>query len=50
MEQTFENKLQQELHNYLLEQALVAKHLPECLDLENLWPNLATAYLPDVMR
>lgn len=50
MEQTFENKLQQELHNYLLEQALVDKHLPECPDLENLWPNLATAYLPDGMR
>lgn len=50
MEQTFENKLHEELHHYLVERNMVDDRLPECPDLENIWPELATAYLPDGMR
>ena len=39
-----------DLHGYLLERDAVDERLPECPDVEERWPVIAEAYLPDGAR
>lgn len=50
MEQTFEEQLRQDLHQFLLSIEEVDEHLPECPDVEGKWEDMARAYLPDGIR
>ena len=50
MEQTFEDKLHQDLHQFLLMLAEVDDRLPECPDVEEKWENIAQSYIPDGIR
>ncbi len=49
MEQ-FEDQLHQDLHQFLLSMEEVDKHLPECIDVEEKWEEMAQAYIPDGIR
>ena len=49
MEQ-FEDKLHQDLHQFLLSMKEVDDRLPECPDVEGKWEEIAKAYLPDGIR
>lgn len=49
MEQ-FEEKLHQDLHDYLLAKGEIDERLPECPDVEEKWEQVASAYLPDGIR
>ena len=49
MEQ-FEEKLRQDLHQFLLSVNEVDERLPECPDVEDKWEAIARAYLPDGIR
>lgn len=49
MEQ-FEDQLHQDLHQYLLSLEEVDEHLPECIDVEEKWEEMARAYIPDGIR
>ena len=49
MEQ-FEDQLHQDLHQFLLSMEEVDKHLPECIDVEEKWEDMAKAYIPDGIR
>ena len=49
MEQ-FEEKLRQDLHQFLLSVNEVDKRLSECPDVEDKWEAIARAYLPDGIR
>ena len=46
----FEEMLAKDLHRYLVSQGCVDNVMPECQDLDNLWPSVAEAYLPDGVR
>ena len=50
MEQTFEDKLHQDLHQFLLMLTGVDDRLPECPDVEEKWENIAQSYIPDGIR
>lgn len=50
MELTFEDKLHQDLHHFLLTMEEVDERLPECPDVEDKWEEIAKAYLPDGIR
>ena len=50
MNQTFEDKLHQDLHQFLLMQREVDDRLPECPDVEEKWENIAQSYIPDGIR
>ena len=50
MEQTFENRLHQDLYQYLLALEEVDTRLPECPDVEGKWEEIARAYIPDGIR
>lgn len=45
-----EEKIKQELHQYLQNQGKVDERLPECTDIEDKWQSIAEAYLPDGIR
>ena len=49
MEQ-FEEKLRQDMHQFLLSVDEVDGRLPECPDVEDKWEAIAHAYLPDGIR
>ena len=49
MEQ-FEEKLHEDLHQFLLSMKEVDERLPECPDVEGKWEEIAKAYLPDGIR
>ena len=49
MEQ-FEDKLHQDLHQFLQSMKEVDERLPECFDVEEKWEELAQAYIPDGIR
>ena len=49
MEQ-FEEKLRQDLHQFLLSVDEVDERLPECPDVEDKWEAIARSYLPDGIR
>ena len=46
----FEDKLHQDLHQFLLSMNEVDERLPECPDVEDKWEEIAQAYLPDGIR
>lgn len=50
MEKTFEQRLHDDLHRYLLGMKVVDERLPECPDVEGRWKQLIEAYLPDGIR
>lgn len=50
MELTFEDKLHQDLHHFLLTMEEVDERLPECPDVEDKWEEIAKSYLPDGIR
>ena len=50
MEQTFEDIIRHDLHQYLLSMKEVDERLPECPDAEEKWEEIAKAYLPDGIR
>ena len=50
MEQIFEDKLHQDLHQFLLMLTEVDDRLPECPDVEEKWENIAQSYIPDGIR
>lgn len=50
MEQTFEDKLHQDLHQFLLSMKEVDERLPECPDVEDKWEEIAKSYIPDGIR
>ena len=49
MEQ-FEEKLHEDLHQFLLSMKEVDDRLPECPDVEGKWEEIAKAYIPDGIR
>ena len=49
MEQ-FEDKLHQDLHQFLLSMKEVDERMPECPDVEDKWEEIAKAYIPDGIR
>ena len=49
MEQ-FEDKLHQDLHQFLQSMKEVDERLPECSDVEEKWKEIAQAYIPDGIR
>ena len=50
MEKTFEQRLHDDLHRYLLGMKVVDERLPECPDVEGRWKQLIEAYLPEIGR
>lgn len=46
----FESNIKEDLHKYLVSQTRIDEHRPECPDLEEWWPTVARAYLPDGLR
>ena len=50
MELTFEDKLRQDLHHFLLAMKEVDERLPVCPDVQDKWEEIARAYIPDGIR
>ena len=50
MEQTFEDIIRQDLHQFLLSMKEVEERLPECPDVEEKWEAIAKAYIPDGIK
>lgn len=46
----FEEKLHNDLLQYLLSMKEVDQHMPECPDVEEKWEEIAKAYIPDGIR
>lgn len=46
----FEELLRKALQQYLVKEGRVDEKLPECPDVEELWPAVEKAYLPDAVR
>ena len=46
----FEEKLHQDLHQFLLSMKVVDERLPECPDLENKREEISKSYIPDCIR
>ena len=46
----FENRLHQDLHQFLLSMKEVDERMPECPDVEEKWEEIARAYLPDGIK
>ncbi|MBD5281261.1 MAG: hypothetical protein HDS35_12125 [Bacteroides sp.] len=46
----FEEQIMKDLHQYLVKEGRVDEKLPECPDVEALWPSVEKAYLPDAVR
>lgn len=43
----FEKKVRDDLMSYLQRNDKVDSHIPECIDVEECWPEIARSYLPD---
>ena len=50
MMEQFEDKLHEDLHQFLLSMKEVDERLPECPDVEEKWEDIAKAYIPDGIR
>ena len=50
MMEQFEDKLRQDLHQFLLSMKEVDERMPECPDVEGKWEEIAKAYIPDGIR
>lgn len=48
--ETFEEKLQQDLHQFLCNMQEVDELMPQCPDVEDKWESIARAYIPDGIR
>lgn len=48
--ENFEEKVKKDLHQYLVKMERVDEKLPECPDVEELWPGVERAYMPDAVR
>jgi len=48
--ENFAENLLNDLHRYLVDRGAVDQRLPECPDVEEKWPAVAEAYLPDGAR
>lgn len=48
--ESFEEKVKKDLHQYLVKMGRVDEKLPECPDVEELWPDVEKSYLPDAVR
>ncbi|MBR5170746.1 MAG: hypothetical protein IKW85_09285 [Muribaculaceae bacterium] len=48
--ENFAETLLNDLHSFLLKRDAVDERLPECHDVEEKWPAVAEAYLPDGVR
>ena len=46
----FEEQLNHDLHRYLQSMQEIDKRLPECPDVEDMWEQIAKAYIPDGIR
>ena len=46
----FEQELHKDLHQFLQSMKEIDARLPECPDVEELWEQIAQAYLPDGIR
>ncbi|MBQ9224235.1 MAG: hypothetical protein IJ166_11020 [Prevotella sp.] len=46
----FEEKLHNDLFQYLLSMKVADQHMPECPDVEEKWEEIAKAYIPDGIR
>lgn len=46
----FKENLNKDLHQYLVGIGVVDEKLPECPDLEEIWPDIERAYIPDAIR
>ena len=46
----FEDKLHDDLHQFMLSMKEVDERLPECPDVEEKWESIAKAYIPDGIR
>ena len=46
----FEDKLHDDLHQFLLSMKEVDERLPECPDVEDKWESIAKTYIPDGIR
>ncbi len=50
MNEIFEKNLGRDLHQFLLMMNEVDERIPDCPDVEQKWPEIANAYLPDGIR
>lgn len=50
MEKQIEKHIREDLNNFLRSQDAVDEKLPECPDVEELWPSVEEAYIPDGVR
>lgn len=48
--ETLENIVRADLHSYLRSVGAVDDRMPECIDIEEKWPEIARAYMPDGIR
>lgn len=46
----FEEEIHKDLHQYLVSQKVMDEKMPECPDLEDWWPKVEEAYLPDGVK
>lgn len=46
----FEKKVHDDLFEFLQRKGAVDKHIPECPDVEEKWPEIANAYMPDGIK
>ncbi len=47
MAKEFEEKVRKDLIDYLVSKGAMDAHVPECPDVEEKWPEIARAYIPD---
>lgn len=48
--ETMENIVRADLHSYLASVGAVDAKMPECIDIEEKWEEIASAYMPDGIR
>lgn len=46
----FEEDIKKDLHRFLVGVGRMDEKMPECPDLDEMWPKIETAYLPDGVR
>ncbi|MDE6716612.1 MAG: hypothetical protein K2J70_00330 [Muribaculaceae bacterium] len=46
----YEEDIHEDLHRFLVGVGMMDEKMPECPDLDELWPSIETAYLPDGIR
>ena len=46
----YENRLQREFHNYLVQKGVVDERLQSTVDIEERWQTVAASYIPDGIK